>query len=476
MKRLVFAAASVLVTSLFFSCATLDSLKEKVSEIFGSQSADSSESSFLDASKKSGETKILSSSYTRPESYDTAYSYRTDTPYKNIQTLLKDKNLESLRTTNPASYVKTACEAISVSTQNDFEKVKMAHDFICLLISYDAANFWANTVPAQDFASVLKSKKAVCEGYSNTFKKFCDTLGISCEKISGYARGVGISLLTETSPSSSNHAWNIVKLEGAWYVIDCTWDSGHMEGKVSKQDYTTDYLFLRPEHFIYTHYPSDSRKQLLEKPVSANQFTALPNLTPKFFEVTEKQSKVSKINEAENSYQLEYKPKNGYELNFRVSNAQTGTVYQNNSFVKILEDKNLALFSFPKADTYLVTIFWKKTGTTKSKSCGEFLVKTTSESSVLYPVVYSSSAKNVRIVSPVEMSLKKGETYTFSVFVENKRFVAAICGKNFIQLENDGTGLFSGEVTIPSNIKELTLSASNSERTSYEGLAKYSVE
>lgn len=74
------------------------------------------------------------------------------------------------------------------------------------------------------------------------------------------------------------------------------------------------------------------------------------------------------------------------------------------------------------------------------------------------------------------MPLKKGQTYTFSVYVENKKFVAVICGKEFIQLENDGKGLFSGEVTIPSNIKEVKLSVSNSQKGSYEGIANYEVK
>ena len=91
-------------------------------------------------------------------------------------------------------------------------------------------------------------------------------------------------------------------------------------------------------------------------------------------------------------------------------------------------------------------------------------------------MTFSSSAKNVEIISPIEMPLEKGKTYTFSVKVENKKFAAVICGKNFIQLTDNGTGLFTGEVEIPSNVKEVTLSVSNSERARYEALAKYSVK
>ena len=446
--------ALILASTFFFSCATLDSIKKSVSTSAGS----------------------ISKGYSSPESFDEAYSYRTDTPYKNIQTLLKDKNLESLRTSNPSSYVKKVCESISASAKNDFEKAKMAHDFVALLVSYDAKNFWAGTVPDQEYSSVLKTKTAVCEGYSNTFKKFCDTLGLSCIKVSGYARGVGTSLLSEANPKNSNHAWNIIKINEAWYIVDCTWDSGHMEGKISKQDYNTDWLFLKPEHCIYSHFPSNSKYQLLAQTISANEFSDLPDLRPKFFSATENADTFKKNNSIENSFSFSYSAKKDYDLSFRVTDLERNSEVSNSSFIKRSADKNEALFSFPNAGTYSIRMFYRKNSEKTGHSCGEFLVKANSASSVRYPTTYSSSAKNLQIISPIEMPLKKGQTYTFSVYVENKKFVAVICGKEFIQLENDGKGLFTGEITIPSNIKEVKLSVSNSQKGSYEGIANYEVK
>lgn len=454
MKKLIFTSFIVLSATFFFSCATLDSFTSKVSSA----------------------TKSVSKGYVTPESYDEAYSYRTDTPYKSIQLLLKDKNLESLRTGKPSEYVKKACESISSMAKNDFEKVKMAHDFVAILVSYDAANFWAGTVPDQEYTTVIKTKTAVCEGYANTFKKFCDTLGITCQKISGYARGVGTSLLNEPKPTNSNHAWNLVKINEAWYIVDCTWDSGHMEGKISKQDYNTDWLFLKPEHCIYTHYPSNSKHQLLPQIISATEFSELPDLRPKFFNATENATSFNKLNKADGIYLFSYNAQKNYELSFQLINADTNSQIENASFIKKNDDKNEALFSFPKAGTYSIRMFYRKNSDKMGHSCGEFLVNSSSASSIEYPTTYSSSAKNLEIISPIEMPLKKGQTYRFSVKVENKKFVAVICGKDFIQLENDGNGLFSGEVTIPSNVKEVKLSVANSQKGSYEGIATYTVK
>ena len=85
----------------------------------------------------------------------------------------------------------------------------------------------------------------------------------------------------------SNHAWNMVKIENAYYFIDSTWDSGYMNGKKSVQKYTTDWLFIKPEHFIFTHLPERQQQQLLKEPVSNTEFLKLADFQPKFFEVAE---------------------------------------------------------------------------------------------------------------------------------------------------------------------------------------------
>jgi hypothetical protein len=95
-------------------------------------------------------------SYRRPESYETAYSYRTDTADSKMRNI--PKNIEANRVSNPDEYVRQIAVYINENSANDFERVKKAHDLTALLVRYDAANFWAKTVPAQDFRNVLKTK------------------------------------------------------------------------------------------------------------------------------------------------------------------------------------------------------------------------------------------------------------------------------------------------------------------------------
>ncbi|MDR0486740.1 MAG: hypothetical protein LBG91_00685 [Treponema sp.] len=452
--------------------ANCNSLQGLLNGLSSSLSGDSN-----GVSPSSGGTSLSSrlvKDYTLPESYETAYSYRTDTPDQSMKNI--PKSIEANRVSNPDEYVRQVVELINNSAKNDFEKVKKAHDVVALLVNYDAANFWAGTIPDQSYRSVLKNRMAVCEGYSNTLKKFCDELKIHCEIVHGFGRGVGTSPLAGDTPNKSNHAWNIVTINGESYLIDCTWDSGFMDGKVAKQSYTTDWLFLKPEHFLHTHYPENAKQQLVAVPLTAAQFSALPFLKPKFFELADDLSvKLQKINQVDNKLSFDYTIRDGYWLNFRVDDIKSGREIQNRDYVQTDGTRSTAYFSFPAAGQYSINIFWWKTGAKQGWGCGEFVVEASTANQVQYPTTYASSAKNLKIISPVEMPLKKGMTYTFKVSVENKRVVSIIQGSNFVPLNKGADGIFSAEFEVPGNIKELSIGIADSERGRHEIIAKYTV-
>ncbi len=487
----IFALVCVIFIApvLFTGCETLDQIGDKVSGIFdGGKKAEKSESSESVADKgekiskpKASSVKpdfskaVKTASYKLPDSYDTAYSYRTDSADKTISTFIKSKNVDSLRSTNPDGYVKTVVAKINEIGGNDFERVKMAHDAICVLVSYDAKNFWAGTVPDQSWQNVVKTKTAVCEGYANLFQKFCTELKINSQKVSGYARGVGTNISTEKS-ISSNHAWNIVCIDGSWYVIDCTWDSGYMSGKSSVQSYTTDWLFLKPEYSIYTHFPSEAKNQLIQPPLTLNEFSFLPDFRPKLFEITgDSLLSVKKTNPADDIYELEYKVKEGYSLSW-TANMVGGNELKNRIWTENDGNNGTTSFSFPEPDVYMITVYYWKDGAKSGHSCGQFLFNAFSGSDVTYATSYPTKSKSAKLITPIQSPLKAGETVLFEVFCEDRPFVAVIAGKNFIQLENDGTGTFTGEIEIPAGTKRISIGLATKQTGSYETLAVFEVK
>ena len=495
-----FCIAFFIVFSLgLFGCQTLktivdevsfsfENLGKKISQKFeNSSSSDNStenENSQKDYSSIEGtrlpilpklqqkpSTKL--SNFSIPTSYEKAYSYRTDKADENMKAIKKNSTLETLRKSNPENYVREVCAKINELAKDDFEKAKLAHDITALLIKYDAASFWAEKIPNQDYSSVLKTGLAVCEGYSTVYKRFCDELKIPCYKVIGYARGVGTSLESEKNIFASNHAWNIIQIEGSWYLVDCTWDSGYMNGRTSVQRYNTDWLFLKPEHFIYTHFPTDSRNQLLKNVLSFDEFFNLPDLQPKFFELAKNISpELKKNNLSDGTFTLNYEMKDGYSFTFEIANLTSNQIIKN----RVLVEDDCATFSFPQVAKYSVSIFYWKDGEQRGNSCGSFLIESTGTSSVRYPTLFSITGGSAKIIEPKTMPLVAGQTYNFKIKVEGKKIVTVICGNQYNKLTDDGTGIFSGEVTIPKNTKQISIGVSNKENSSYQIFANYVVK
>lgn len=470
-KSNVLALIAVAVIGVSFSgCATLSEFGDKIAGVFNGDSKSR-------GSRNDDRVPIkpVASALKTAESYEKAYSYRTDTPNKTVQTFMRTKNVDTLRGTNPDEYVKTIVAKINETATSDFERVKLAHDAICLLVSYDAKNFWANTVPDQSWQTVVKTKTAVCEGYANLFQRFCSELRLSSQKVTGYARGVGTSIADE-NPRDSNHAWNIVKIEDCWYLVDCTWDSGYMSGGNSVQSYTTDWLFLRPEQFACSHLPTDSRYQLIQPPLSLEKFSALPDFRPKLFELAgDSLASIKKQNYADDSFEFEFRVKDGYRLSFNVSGAD-GRQVDNRTLTEKNGDVFATRMNFPEAGTYTVNVFYSKDGAKTGRSCGQFLVTATKGNNVTYPAMFQVSAQNVKIITPKQSPLKAGETVRFEIHAEGRAFAAVIVGKNFNQLENDGNGNFVGDVDIPPGTKKVSVGLSSKLTGSYETLAVYEVK
>lgn len=428
------------------------------------------------SNKQQTPAQIGTRNYKSPSSYDEAYTWRTGKAESLITKLKNNKSVDSMRMSNTFGYIAKIVQEINDNAKDDFEKAKMAHDITALVLKYDAVNYWKGTVPDQDFISVLKNGTAVCEGYANTYKKFCDELHLPCQVIHGYARGVGTSLSSEKDVTASNHAWNMVQINEAWYLVDCTWDSGFMQGRSAKQRYNTEWLFTKAEHYIHSHFPTHQNRQLLPSPISPAQFSELPELRPSFFDATRDfKSNLQKINSCDGTFNLEYDLADGHEISFTVENISGNTNIANCNFIKEEDAHINAMFSFPKSGTYSVKIFCKTESDKAGSLCGEFLVESANASAIRYPTIYGNYGKDATIINPIIMPLKQDTTQKFYV-TSNKKFVFIIIGKSRSMLESDGKGNFSGEIKIPKGTKQISVAVAEKENGSGSIVATYSVE
>ena len=115
----------------------------------------------------------------------------------------------------------SACRALFAEhvTQGmtDLEKELALHDALLELGSYDRT-VYAHATPQgrpdnTNPYGMLVGGYGICLGYATTFQLLMDLAGVECITVVGASYG-----------STSDHAWNLVRLEGEWYAVDPTWN------------------------------------------------------------------------------------------------------------------------------------------------------------------------------------------------------------------------------------------------------------
>ena len=184
---------------------------------------------------------------------------------------------------NPKTGLSPLVQNLTEDVNDDALKVKIIHDWICDNIAFDTQMYFSGKNKQQDLASVMKKKVALGEGYATLFREMCAAAGIEAVNVKGWSKGLGYSGKLEKKP---DYTWNAVNINGAWKLVDVAWDAGIVEIHTWIKHYSTEWLFLEPENFIYSHLPEDPSYQYLPESDrrSKEQFVKEPYIAGKFFE------------------------------------------------------------------------------------------------------------------------------------------------------------------------------------------------
>jgi hypothetical protein len=205
--------------------------------------------------------------------------YRTDRMDSRVRNVGKDLMEKIFIDPEPNLPLVVAKLVAGVSDQ--FSKAKVLHDWICDNIAYDADMlFKTRYITGQDYISVLKKKKAVCSGYTSLYNKMCELAEIKSIGINGYSKGFGYD---GDVYDSSDHDWNAVYIGKKWYLVDVTWDAGHVDGQSFIKGYSTEWLFLDSRPFLYSHLPAENKYQFYAPIVTKEKFVEEPYIKGVFF-------------------------------------------------------------------------------------------------------------------------------------------------------------------------------------------------
>jgi transglutaminase/protease-like cytokinesis protein 3 len=203
--------------------------------------------------------------------YDDIYS-------KNKEALrMLDPRANSINATQAQSFDSLA-RALTAGLNTDLEKVYVIHRWVTSNIAYDTDSYFSNNQSSlrqsANPQNVLKAKLAICDGYSQLMVELGKRAGLKITRVVGFAKGYGYS--PGVSVKGSNHAWNIVNIDGKPYLMDSTWDAGGiLEGTRKFTRNQGDYKFFlaNPDEFITRHFPNQAANQLLDDPWSRTDFS-----------------------------------------------------------------------------------------------------------------------------------------------------------------------------------------------------------
>ena len=139
---------------------------------------------------------------------------------------------------------------------SDYDVICAVYDYICANVSYDYDNLNDSEYLLKYTAyAAMINKTAVCQGYSALMYRMLQQKNIDCRLIPG-----------------SNHAWNIVAIDGVYYNVDSTWDAGR-DPKNYAYFLCGDSDFA--EHTRYSEYSTEEFYRLY--PMAKTKYVVCPS-------------------------------------------------------------------------------------------------------------------------------------------------------------------------------------------------------
>ncbi|XP_076156567.1 kyphoscoliosis peptidase [Alosa pseudoharengus] len=164
-------------------------------------------------------------------------------------------------------------QCVTRGARSELEKLRAIWVWLCHNIEYDLDGYLGLSPKLCSPDEVIKEGRGVCSGYSSICLEMCREVGIKCQEVSGFSKGIGYQLSGRRA-RESDHMWNVVWLEGQWWLLDACWGAGRVDmlNKTFIKCYDDFFFLTEPSEFIDTHFPDQSEWQLLDTPLSWEKF------------------------------------------------------------------------------------------------------------------------------------------------------------------------------------------------------------
>ncbi len=154
----------------------------------------------------------------------------------------RQRQLDSLVTNVPASILKNLDSLhpfLHGAATSDEERVFMYYGLFGIHFKYDQARFKAKYTREYTPAYTLSKRRGVCRDFADLFLELCKRSEIPCVVALGSTKRKWYEVPGEIIHhkwKQPNHAWNIVKFNEEWHLMDVTWSNVKAVEKIYGKD------------------------------------------------------------------------------------------------------------------------------------------------------------------------------------------------------------------------------------------------
>ena len=375
---------------------------------------------------------------------------------------------------------------------SEVEKAWLIYKWITLNFEYDFEGVNNKNYDITEEAT-FKRGKTICSGYSKLYKKICDNLDLIVEIITGHSKGFNYEL-TDKFEESESHAWNAIKIKELWYFIETTWGAGYSEDhKHFIKKFNPYHFFTPPIQFIRSHFPDESKWQLLPKNEIINQkrFMEFIDLKSDFynlgFDSIEPDLTFNYVNEKGNFkifFDEEKINPNKLKLMAKLS------YIKNKDNLKEIENSTLVIknkgnfeinYIINKKGKYKLQIYGAKIEEEKYNElcCLILISKKDSSFHLSYPKSYKLfNNSDMEIISPINGTFYNGDkiNFQFKTTTYTNLYIAIINNgnNNFIEMEKKENIFKEDNILIYG--QKIQISTKLDESNTYNSILEYNVQ
>ena len=294
--------------------------------------------------------------------------------------------------------------------------------------------------------------KGVCDGFAKLFVTMANNLGVEAYRVVGYSKGAGY--VPGKLPEQSDHAWNAIKLNGNYYLLDVTWGIGSCNGDSYIAKLKDSYFCSKPEAFIRTHLPVEPKYQLVYPTINLQQFVDMLMVNMEFYEygMTEVSPDLAEF-ETDGTIEVKFKydpsdVKLAYIYHLYYLKSNTYVEQENACWINRLETSAVLTCHANYKGTYKLQIFGGPANLVSYPLLLEYDIYATKTAAnpLGFPTTYGLySQSDMQLIEPLYNPLYRGQAIDFKIRTTTFDNIYVINGGIYRELDSDGNGLFTGE-------------------------------